>query len=410
MAGDERRVVITGLGALSGFGSGADVLWDAARSGHSAEQSLAFDDGTEVVCAAVPDLDPDALFGRRDARRMDRAGQLAAAAAEEALRDAGSPTIPSERIGAAFGTAHGGAATLDAAYSALLERGADRVSALTVPLGLANSPATAAARTHQLRGPVIAPASACAAGADAIGLAAMHIRAGSADAMVAGGAEAPLSPVLVAGYRRSGALTPGTLGVGACSRPFDSARDGFVIAEGAGAVVLEERELALARGARIYCELLGYGASCDANHLTDPEPSGAGPARAIAAALANAGVEAGEIGYVNAHATSTPAGDAAELMALERSGLAGAAISSTKGSTGHALGGAGGLETVVTVCALRDRQLPPNANLAEPETLELRLLDEAQAAPELDIALTTSFGFGGQNACLVLSSRGGDPG
>jgi 3-oxoacyl-[acyl-carrier-protein] synthase II len=406
----ERRVVITGLGALSGCGGSVDDLWDAALAGRSAEARIQLDDGTDVVGVVVPELDADGLFGRREARRMDRAGQLASAAVGQALRDAGEVALEPDRIGAAIGTAHGGVGTLDAAYSTHSARGPDRVSALTVPLGLANSPATAAARTHQLRGPVVAPASACAAGADAIGLAAMHIRSGSAEAMVTGGAEAPMSPVIIAGYRKSGALTPGTNRVGTCSRPFDVARDGFVIAEGAGAVLLEERERALSRGARIYCELVGYGASCDANHLTDPEPSGAGPSRAVLAALAAAQVSAEDVGYVNAHATSTPAGDSAELSALGRAGLVDAAISSTKGTTGHALGAAGGLELIITARALYEHRLPPTANLAEPEPSEARILSEPVDDPEVEIALSTSFGFGGQNACLVLSSRGRSPG
>lgn len=405
-----RRIVVTGLGALSGCGTDTEALWEAALAGRSAETIVSLDDGSEVIAAVVSDFDADALFGRRDARRMDRAGQLASAAADQALRDAGDLGITPENIGAAIGTAHGGVRTLDAAYSTHAARGPDRVSALTVPLGLANSPATAAARTHKLRGPAVAPASACAAGADAIGIAAMHIRAGSADAMVAGGAEAPLSPVIVAGYRKSGALTPGSHDVRKCSRPFDAARDGFIIAEGAGVLVLEERERALARGARIYCELIGYGASCDADHLTDPEPSGEGPARAVTAALSDAGVPAADIGYVNAHATSTPAGDAAELTALGRSGLEAAAISSTKGTTGHALGAAGGLEAVITVRALDERRLPPTANLANPESTGFRLLTEAHDEPQIEVALSTSFGFGGQNACIVLSSRGRSPG
>jgi 3-oxoacyl-[acyl-carrier-protein] synthase II len=400
-----RRVVITGLGAVTCFGAGAPALWQGVRNGRAGATARTFPDRTHAVVCAVGDwLAPDELFGRRDARRMDRVGHLAACAAGLALEDAGALGLAPELIGAAVGCTHGGVATLESAAEAHASRGPDRVSALSIPLGLPNAAVTAAARTHRLKGPALAPASACAAGADAIGLAAEVVASGRAVAMVAGGAEAPLGQIVVAGYRQSGALSGATEPAQA-SRPFDVRRDGFVIAEGAGLLVLEEREHARARRARVYGEVVGYGASCDAAHLTDPEPDGDGPARAIAAALSAAGAEPGDVGYVNAHATSTPAGDVAEARALARAGLAATPVSSTKGSHGHALGAAGGIEAVVTAMAIAEGVLPPTANLDEPDPdAPTGVLSEARDVPGLRLALSDSFGFGGQNACLAIAA------
>ncbi len=248
---------------------------------------------------------------------MDRCGQLAGAAAKLALENAGGDLdLPPGRVGASVGSAHGGAQTLSDAYQAYYERGADRVSPFAIPLSLTNVAAASTARALGLRGPSAAPCTACAAGADAIGAALALIREDRADAMFAGGADAPLAPVIVAGYRSLGALASITREPEQASRPFDRDRDGFVMAEGAGILVLEEREHAIRRGARIYAELGGYGSSCDAAHLTDPDQTGEGPAVAIRQALVDAGVAPEEIGYVNAHATSTSAGDTAEARAI----------------------------------------------------------------------------------------------
>jgi len=391
---------------VTGLGAGAEAVFGALVAGRSAISRAEVDGLGEVAAARVPEeaADADERFGRRAARRMDRASRLAALAADDALVDAGAPDIDPGRVGAAIGSAHGGAATIALGQSVLEERGADRVGPLTIPLGLVNAPAASVARTSGLRGPSLAPATACAAGADAIGQAMLCIRDGRADAMVAGGADAPLVPVVIAGYRSAGALAQlGDSPVEALSRPFDRLRSGFVIAEGAAALVLEERDHAIARGARVHAELLGYGASCDAGHLTDPEPEGLGPGIAIANALSDARARADEVGLVSAHATSTPAGDRAEARALARAGLGAAAVFGAKGALGHTLGGAGALEAALCALALARGVVPPTLNLSSPDDddpLE-RHVRAAIDAPD-GLAASTSFGFGGANACLIL--------
>ncbi len=323
-----RRVVITGAGVVSPLGAGVEPFWDALAAGRSGV--AAFEIEAVGAIPAFPVMDGEDArerFGQRDARRMDRSGRLAAVAAALAMEDAGEPDVAPERVGVSIGSVHGGAETLLEAHRALLERGPDRVGPLAIPSSLPNHPCAAAARALGLRGPSNAPATACAAGADAIGVALGMIRDGRADMVVAGGADAPLSPLVVAGYIRVGALNHDAGEIARASRPFDCSREGFVIGEGAGMLVLEERDHALARGARIHAELAGYGSSCDAGHPTDPDQSGEGPARAIAEALAEAGLTVADVGYVNAHATSTLAGDLAEARALVRAGLAGATVS-----------------------------------------------------------------------------------
>ncbi len=397
-----RRVVITGAGVVSSIGVGVESFWDALAAGRSGAEWVDVD-GVRAVACPVSELDADALFGRRNARRMDRVAQLAAAAGALALEDAGGDLgLPPERVGASVGSAHGGALTLSDAYKALHDRGPDRVSPFAIPLSLTNVAAAATARTLGLRGPSSAPCTACAAGADAIGAALFAIREGRADAMLAGGADAPLAAIVIAGYRTLGALSSNDREPVETSRPFDRGRDGFVIAEGAGILVLEELEHARARGARIYAELAGFGQSCDAGHLTDPDQTGRGPALAIEAALVDARLDPGDIGYVNAHATSTPAGDAAEARALAAAGLRGAPVSSTKSMHGHALGGAGGIEAVASLMPLVRGQLPPTINLEDVD--EDAGLDHVRELREgrPDAVLSNSFGFGGHNAALIL--------
>jgi 3-oxoacyl-[acyl-carrier-protein] synthase II len=396
--------VITGAGIVSPLGSGVEAFWDALAAGRSGASWV----DMELV-GRIPGFPVDAgeeareRFGQREARRMDRSGRLAAVAGALAMEDAGDLGLEDERVGVSLGSVHGGATTLMEAHRALLERGADRVGPLAIPLSLTNHPCAVTARALELRGPSSSVATACAAGSDAIGVALCLIHEGRAEAMLAGGAEAALSPLVVAGYRRLGALSGGGDDPARASRPFDRARDGFVIGEGAGVVVLEEREHALARGARIYAELAGYGSSCDAGHPTDPDATGGGPARAMREALRDAAIEPGAVGYVNAHATSTPAGDVAEARALALAGLGGAAVSSTKSSHGHGLGAAGGIEMVATLMAFARGVLPPTINLSEPDP-EVPL-DHVTVAREarVDAAISNSFGFGGHNACLVIT-------
>ncbi len=395
-----RRVVITGVGIVSTFGNDVEAVWDAVLAGRSGASEASLEGLPPLPVCAVPDFDVDAVVGRREARRMDRVGIFAATAASAALADAGDLGLEDWRIGAAIASAHGGAATLLEGQTTFAERGVDRVSPFLIPLALTNSPVAGVARLHGLRGPSAAPATACAAGTDAIGWAYERIRDDRADAMVAGGAEAALVPTLLGGYLRLGAVASLRRGASGASRPFDRERDGFVMAEGAGVIVMEEREHAIARGARIYAEVVGYGQSCDAGHMTSPDETGEGPARAIGAALADAELDATAIGYVNAHATSTPVGDAAEAHGLHRAGMATTPVSSTKGQHGHTLAAAGAIEAIVTLATLVRNQLPPTGNLEDPD-VDLALVRTAtQAQPEY--VMSTGFGFGGHDAALIL--------
>ncbi|MEA2195698.1 MAG: 3-oxoacyl-[acyl-carrier-protein] synthase [Solirubrobacteraceae bacterium] len=400
-----RTAVVTGVGVVSSIGTGVDGFWDALAGGVSGASVLELEGEPPTPVCRIEEFDGEALFGRRDARRMDRCAQLATAAAQLALADAGGDLgLPHERMGASIGSAHGGIGTLDEAYRTFFERGSDRVSPFMIPLVLTNTACAAVARTLQLRGPSCSTCTACAAGADAIGTALWLIRSGRADAMLAGGADAPISPVVLAGYRNLGALASLRHGAEGASRPFDSERDGFVIGEGAGVLVLEEREHALARGARIYAVLGGYGSSCDASHLTDPDQTGAGPGAAMSAALADAGIGPADVGYVSAHATSTPSGDIAEARAIARAGLAHAAVSATKAMHGHTLGGAGGVEAAASLLPLVRGIIPPTLNLREPD--DGCGLDHVMGAARRDVdvraSISNSFGFGGHNAALVF--------
>ena len=389
---------------LSPIGAGVAAFWDALADGRTGARRADLEGVGEINAFPVTDgEDARERFGVKEARRMDRSGRLAAVAAALALDDAGPLDLDPERIGISLGSVHGGADTLLEAHRAFLERGPDRVGPFAIPSSLANHPCAAAARALGLRGPSAAPATACAAGSDAIGAAVSLIREGRADAMLAGGADAPISPLVIAGYIKLGALSTEDAPPETASRPFDRSRHGFVMGEGAGIVVLEERERALARGARIYAELAGYGSSCDADHPTDPDATGQGPARAMRIALEDAGLTAGDVGYVNAHATSTIAGDVAEARAIQLAGLGEAAVSSTKSAHGHALGGAGGVEAVATLLAFARDTLPATLNLddPDPEAPFDHVLEPRSA--RVGAALSNSFGFGGHNACLVFT-------
>jgi 3-oxoacyl-[acyl-carrier-protein] synthase II len=395
-----RRVVITGVGAVTPLGIGAHTLherWIAGQCGIEAG---------EAPCA---DFDPTDAMTAKEARRSDRFTQLAVAACKEAFEDAGwDGGLPysADRIGCIFGTGIGGIGTLEANHTVLVESGPGRVSPLAVPLMMSNAGAAALSMRNGLMGEVYGIVSACAAGAHAIGAATRLIRSGGAEAVVTGGSEAALTPLSRAAFAALDATS--TSGF---SRPFDARRDGFVMGEGAGVLILEDAEAAEARGARVLGELLGYGATSDAYHLTAPDPEGAGAAKAIRGALADAGLEPDDIDYVNAHGTSTPLNDRAETQAL-KTALGKRAyeipVSSTKSAIGHLLGAAGAVEAVATVLALRDRIAPPTLGYAEPdEGLDLDYVPDA-ARPlamrngRAPIALSNSFGFGGHNAVLCL--------
>ena len=398
-----RRVVVTGASVISPIGNGREEFWDSLQAMRSGATRIDLPGFGSIVAFMAPPDGADERFGRKAARRMDRAGRLAAVAAAMALEEAGDLGLERHEIGMAIGSAHGGAETLHEAYETFYARGFDRLSPFAIPLSLPNTAASAVARENNLHGPSTSIGTACAAGSDAIGAAMRLIRGGFAEAMVAGGAEAAVTPFVIAGYRKLGALSPGDGDPTVVSRPFVRGRDGFVMGEGAGMLVLEERERALARGAQILAEVAGYGQSCDAGHLTDPDETGAGPARAVRLALADAGVEPSQIGYVNAHATSTPAGDVAELRALAAAGLSHVPISSTKSLHGHALGAAGGLEAVAALMAFGRDVLPAGANIDDPELDPPADLILTPRKVRIDALVSNSFGFGGHNAALVFT-------
>jgi len=394
-------VVITGVGAVTPLGSGARTLherWSAGASGIA---------GGEAPCA---DFDPTETMSVREARRSDRFTQLAVAACAEALADAGwqdGPPYDAERVGCVLGTGIGGISTLEANHAALTEHGPQRVSPLAVPLLMGNAGAAALSMRHGLRGQTYGIVSACAAGAHAIGAAVRMIQAGDADAVVAGGAEAGLTPLARAAFAALDALSP--TGV---SRPFDARRDGFVMGEGAAVLVLEDAERAAERGAKPLARLRGYGATSDAFHITAPDKDGEGPALAMRRALEAAGLGPQDVVYVNAHGTSTPLNDKAETIAIKKAlgeHAASVPVSSTKSAIGHLLGAAGAVEAVATILALRDRIVPPTLGLEEPdEGLDLDYVPQVARPLRIEgkppVALSNSFGFGGHNAVLCLEA------
>ena len=355
-----RRVVITGVGAVTPLGVGAHALYD----GWLARRS-----GIEDGVGACRDFDPKAVMSTKEARRSDRFAQLAIAACAEAIADAGwepqQPPCESDMVGCVIGSGIGGMETFENQCQVLRERGPERVSPLSIPLIMGNAASGLLAMRHGLRGPVFGVMSACASGTHAIGVAARMIQAGDADAVIAGGAEATLTPLAKAAFAAMDATSPSGI-----SRPFDARRDGFVMGEAAGVLVLESAELAHARGARVLGEVLGYGATADAYHLTAPDPSGTSAARAILRALADAGMRPDDVDYVNAHGTSTPLNDRSETDALKLA-LGNYArhvpVSSTKSAIGHSLGAAGAVEAIATILALADRVAPPTLGYEEQE-------------------------------------------
>jgi len=397
-----RRVVITGMGAVTPLGIGADVLFRRWAGGEC---------GIEDGVGRCDDFDPADFISQKVAHRSDRFTQLALAASDEALENAGwSEELPyaSARTGCVIGTGIGGLGSLEEQHHVLIERGPRKISALSVPLMMGNAASAAVAMRHQLHGQTFGVVSACAAGAHAIGTAVGAIRSGSADAAVAGGSEAALTPLAEAAFAKMGAISE--CGI---SRPFDRRRDGFVMGEGAGVLVLEEAEAASRRGAEPIAELLGYAATSDAYHLTAPEPDGSGAAMAIEQALEDAEVDPREIAYVNAHGTSTPLNDRSETEAIKKAlgdAAEGLPISSTKSTIGHLLGAAGAVEAIATAEALRERLAPPTLGFeVRDEGLDLDYVPgEARQLPNGGgrmVALSNSFGFGGHNAVLCLATE-----
>jgi 3-oxoacyl-[acyl-carrier-protein] synthase II len=396
-----RRVVITGVGAVTPLGVGSAALIERWSAGEC---------GIEEGLGRCREFDPLELLSKKEARRTDRFTQLAIAAAAEAIAQAGGEDgLPYEphRVGCVIGTGIGGLGSLEVQQRKLIESGEKAVSPLAVPLMMGNAASAAVAMRHDFHGHAYGVVSACAAGAHAIGDAARIVRAGDADAVLAGGAEAAITGLATAGFAAMEATSPSGI-----SRPFDARRDGFVIGEGAGALVLEDAESAEARGAEVLGEVLGYGATCDGFHLTAPHPEGTEAARAIGLALADAGLSAPDVDYVNAHGTSTPLNDRSETAALKLAlgeRAAEVPVSSTKSAIGHLLGAAGAVEAIATLEALRRRVAPPTVGWEEREEgLDLDYVP-GTAKPLADgngrlVGISDSFGFGGHNAVLCLAA------
>jgi 3-oxoacyl-[acyl-carrier-protein] synthase II len=405
-----RRVVVTGLGLLAPTGANVRAAWDSAVAARTAVRQITLFDTSELpvtIAAEVQDFDASELLGIKTARQASRFVQFSAVAANEALRDAGfDPATMSDACGCLIGVAIGGLGEIEESSCLLKERGASRISPLILPYAIPNMAAGFVAIEQNLRGPNFAIATACASGTHALGEAARLIRLGETEMMLAGGAEAAICPLSVASFARMKALSRRNHEPELASRPFDAERDGFVMGEGAGLLVLEEYEHARKRGAKIYAELAGYGLSGDAYHITSPGPEGEGLARAIRGALKSGQLNPDDIDYINAHGTSTQANDMLESQAIQ-SVLGAAAqsvsISSTKGVTGHCLGAAGGIEAVYSVLAICEGVVPPTANLTHPDpACPLDYTPVTARERKIDVALSNSSGFGGQNACLAF--------
>jgi 3-oxoacyl-[acyl-carrier-protein] synthase II len=403
-----RRVVVTGLGAVSPLGLDVEETWEALIAGHSGVRVIeAFDaSGSAVrIAAEIPGFDAAAVFGRRRSRHLDRVVQIALVATKEAI-EASKLDVASaaERIGTVYATGIGGIRTLEDGIRTLVTRGAEWVNPYVVPMMIPNMAAGEIAMEWQLLGYNCCTVTACSASAHAIGTAFDAIRLGRADAMVCGGSEAAVTPVGIAGFAAMKALSTRNEEPERASRPFDIDRDGFVLGEAAATLVIEEREFALRRGAPVLAELVGYGATADAYHITQPHPTGDGAVRAMQAALVDAGLSPADVDYVNAHGTSTPPNDKVETLALKRVfGENMPLVSSTKSMTGHTLGAAGALESVFSILAVQNSIAPPTINLDNPDPeCDLDYVAHAARPAQIRYAMTNSLGFGGHNASLVF--------
>jgi 3-oxoacyl-[acyl-carrier-protein] synthase II len=406
-----REVVVTGLGAVTPLGNDVPTLWENLVSGRSGIDRIARFDPSELdvhIAAEVKDFDSVALFGRREARRNDPFTLFALEAARQAIQDSGLAveTLDGRAVGVIIGTGVGGVGTLLENYDALLASGPRRVSPFMTPMMMANAASAAVAMTYGLRGPNLCVISACATGAHAIGEAAEIIRRGAAEVMVCGGSEFGTHPLSLSAFRNMGALSMRNEEPQRASRPFDADRDGFVVGEGAGVIILESAEHARGRGARIYCELAGYGASSDAFHVTAPDEMGEGAAMAMQQALQDAGLAPEEVDYINAHGTSTPLNDPIETQAIRSvfgSHADRLAVSSSKSMLGHLMGAAGAVEAIACIKSLETGWVHPTINYETPDP-QCDLDYVPNHARELNprVILSNSFGFGGHNGCLIF--------
>jgi 3-oxoacyl-[acyl-carrier-protein] synthase II len=410
--GSQRKVVVTGLGATTPLGGDVPSTWHAALAGTPGVRSLEHDWVKEydlpVTFAAQVVTSPEEKLARVELKRLDPAGQYAMIAAREAWADAGSPEVPSERLGVVCASGIGGVWTLLTAYDTLREKGPRRVLPLTVPMLISNSPAAQISIEFKAGAGAHTPVSACASGAEAFGYGLQMIRSGRADIVLAGGTEAAIHPLPIAGFAAMQALSTRNDTPDTASRPYDTSRDGFVLGEGAALIVLESEEHARARGARIYAEMIEIGMTSDHYHIAAPDPEGNGAAQAIRAAMTAGGFDPADVVHVNAHATSTPVGDIAETKALHIAlgkGTDTIVVSATKSMTGHLLGAAGALEGIFSVLALHDRLAPPTINIddLDPEVDLDIVRKEPRPLPAGDaVVLNNSFGFGGHNATVAF--------
>ncbi len=412
--GARREVVVTGLGLLTPVGNGVEAAWSALLAGTPGGGAITQFEATEDfptrIACEVKGFDPSQVLDAKEIRRYDRFAQFALVAADEAMRDAGLSGCPEGvdpfRFGVIIGSGIGGISTFEEQCRVLIERGPSRVSPFFVPMFIPDIAPGLVSIRYGAQGPNYTTVSACASSAHAIGDAARIIERGDADIMIAGGTEATITPLTVAGFASMKAMSTRNDDPEGASRPFDATRDGFVMGEGSGCLILEAREVAERRGARIHAVVAGFGMTADAYHITSPAPGGVGAQAAMQLALRDAGIDPSEVDYVNAHGTSTPQNDRAETAAIK--GVLGdharsVVVGSTKSMTGHLLGAAGGVEGVISVLACREGMIPPTINLTTPDPdCDLDYASDGARKREVRVALSNSFGFGGHNVCLAF--------
>lgn len=403
--------MVTGIGAITPLGNTLVEYWEGLLGGRNGIGPITLFDASRHDCqiaGEVKGFDPQTYMDRKEAKRMDRFAQFAVSASKQALADANFviTDVNAEQVGIVLGTGIGGLKVMEEQQEVYLSRGPDRCSPFMVPMMIGNMAAGLTAIHTGAKGPNSCTVTACAAGSNAIGDAFRLVQRGYAQAMICGGTEAAVTPLSVAGFCACKAMSTRNHDPAHASRPFDKDRDGFVLGEGAGVLILEELEHALSRGAKIYAEMIGYGMTCDAYHITSPVPGGAGAARAIQLAMKDAGVHPEQVSYINAHGTSTPTNDSTESTAIKTALGKHAyqvAVSSTKSMTGHLLGGSGGIEAVATTMAVAHDQVPPTINLEHPDpACDLDYVPNQSRSQPVEVALSNSFGFGGHNVTLVF--------
>lgn len=411
-----KRVVITGLGAITPIGNTVEKYWQALVQGHSGVAPISFFDASKHECqiaAEVKGFDPSDYLGRKEVKRMERYAHFAVCASLQAIADAKFTIseLNAPLVGVIIGNGCGGMNVLEKQQEIYLTKGPNRCSPFLIPMFIANMAAGLVAIHTGAQGPNSCTVTACAAGANAIGEAFRLIQHGYAQAMICGGTEAPITPLLVAGFAAAKALSTRNEQPTCASRPFNYDRDGFVMGEGSGILFLEELEHAKTRGADIYAEIVGYGMTCDAYHMTSPIPGGMGATRAMELAIKDASVSANQVSYINAHGTSTPANDINETLAIKKAlgqHAYNIGISSIKSMTGHLLGGSGGIEAVATVLTIAKDEIPPTINLDSPDPeCDLDYVPHQSRKQKVDLAISNSFGFGGHNVSLVLKKFSG---